>query len=120
MPLRRRVVVSTAGLLAFAGACVSAPRGGTALNPSQPTQSGQVLTAAQRDSLFAQMIAEREGPRVSISAELSTVSYGSRRARAHVRLDDDAYVLVGQITPDGIVRVVFPEEPSDDGFLRGR
>jgi len=67
------------------------------------------------------MLAEREGPRVTVSAEFGNVSYGgSRHVRAHVRLDDDAYVLVGQITPDGIVRIVFPEGPTDDGFLRGR
>jgi hypothetical protein len=78
------------------------------------------MTSAQRDSAVAQALAEREGPRVRVSAEFANVSYGSRRVRAHVSLDDDAYVLVGQITPDGIVRIVFPEEPTDDGFLRGR
>jgi hypothetical protein len=120
MPLRRRVVVSTAGLLLFVGACVSAPNSATPLTSSRPTQSGQILSAEQRDSLFAQLLAEREGPRVHVSAEFANISAGSRRVRAHVRLDDDAYVVVGQITPDGVLRIVFPEEPSDDGFLRGR
>ena len=122
MSSRRRVVVSTTALLLFVGACASAPGSATQPlpTPTRSIASSQTLTAGQRDSLFAQMIAEREGPRVSVSAEFSTVAYGSRRVRAHVRLEDDAYVLVGQITPDGIVRIVFPEEPTDDGFLRGR
>ena len=120
MSLRRRVVVSTTGLLLSVGACVSAPHTATPLTSSRPTQSGQVLTAAQRDSLMAQMLAEREGPRVHVSAEFAHLASGSRRVRAHVRLDDDAYVVVGQITPDGILRIVFPEDPSDDGFLKGR
>ena len=122
MSLRRRMVVSTAGLLAFVGACSSAPNGGAiqlASTPS-PVPGSQTLTAAQRDSAMAQILAESEGPRVSVSAEFATVAYGSRRVRANIHLDDDAYVLVGQIGPDGIVRIVFPEQPSDDGFLRGK
>jgi len=78
------------------------------------------VTAEQRDSMFAQAVAEQEGPRIAVSAELTNVSSSARRVRAHVRLDDDAYVIVGQISPDGILRIVFPENPSDDGFLRGK
>jgi hypothetical protein len=78
------------------------------------------MTPAQRDSIYAQALAEQEGPTASVYAEFANGSNGgSRRVRAHVRLQSDAYVVVGQITPDGIVRIVFPEEPSDDGFLRG-
>jgi len=124
MPLHRRVVVSTTGLLLFAGACASAPGSGTTQLSARPsTTSGtRAVSAAQSDSMYAQAVAEHEGPRVAVSAEFSNASYGStsRRVNAHVRLDDDAYVVVGQISPDGIVRIVFPEEPSDDGFLRGR
>ena len=119
MSSRRRVVVSATGLLLLVGACSSAPGSGAIQLASAPS-SGSTLTPTQRDSLLAQAVAEREGPRVSVSAEFANVSYGSRHIRARVHLDDDAYVVVGQITPDGILRIVFPEEPSDDGFLRGR
>jgi hypothetical protein len=122
MSSRRRVVVSAAGLLLFVGACASAPGSGAiqlASTPSTATSS-RTVTPAQRDSIYAQALAEQEGPTASVYAEFTNGSNGgSRRVRAHVRLQSDAYVVVGQITPDGIVRIVFPEEPSDDGFLRG-
>ncbi len=121
MSSRRRVVVSTTGLLLLVGACSSAPGGGPiqlASTPSTATPSGTF--AATRDSIFAQAMAEREGPRVSVSAQFANASTtGSRRIRANVHLDDDAYVVVGQISPDGVLRIVFPEDPADDGFLRG-
>ena len=122
MSSRRRVVVSTAGLLLCVGACSSAPGGGAVQLASTPEKipSTVTLTPAELDSVFAQRLAEREGPRVTVSAEFATVAYGSRRVRANIHLDDDAYVLVGQIGPDGVVRVVFPEQPTDDGLLRGK
>jgi hypothetical protein len=106
----------------FVGACSSAPGGGPIQLASTPEKvaSSVTLSPAERDSAFAQFVAEREGPRVSVSAEFTTVAYGSRRIRANIHLDDDAYVLVGQIGPDGIVRIVFPEQPTDDGLLHGK
>ncbi|HEY6827664.1 MAG TPA: hypothetical protein VI259_12475 [Gemmatimonadaceae bacterium] len=125
MSSRRRVVVSTTGLLLIVGACSSAPGNGPIQLASTPSAAptpaiSRTLSGAQIDSIYAQALAEREGPRVSVSAEFANVAYtGSRRVRANVHLDDDAYVMVGQISPDGILRVVFPQDPSDDGFLRG-
>ncbi|MEO9035005.1 MAG: hypothetical protein ABI442_05820 [Gemmatimonadaceae bacterium] len=71
-----------------------------------------------RDSLNAQAIADREGPGVSIHAEFANVS-GSRRAVGVFSLDDDAYVVVGHIDADGVVRITFPTDPRDDGFAQG-
>jgi len=78
MPSRRRVLVSRVGLLLTVGACSSAPNGGAiqlASTPS-PIPGSQTLTAAQRDSAIAQILAESEGPRVSVSAEFATSQLG--------------------------------------------
>ena len=39
--------------------------------------------------------------------------------RANFHLDDDAYVLVGHIDADGVLRIAFPETPLDNGFAHG-
>jgi len=125
MSSHRRVVVSATGFLLLVGACSSAPGSGPIQLASTPSTAptpatSRTLSGTQIDSIYAQALAEREGPRVSVSAEFANVAYtGSRRLRANVHLDDDAYVVVGQISPDGILRIVFPQDPSDDGFLRG-
>jgi hypothetical protein len=57
------------------------------------------------------------GPRAQIwtTDEFST----GNRIRASFRLDDDAYVVVVNVGLDGYARVIFPESPEDDGFMRG-
>jgi hypothetical protein len=42
------------------------------------------------------------------------------KARVNVRLADDGYLVVLRADTDGRVRVLFPVDPSDDGFVRGR
>ena len=120
---RRRVFALSTGVLLAAGACVPSQGVGTLLdNGGSPSQSSSFrrLSASERDSVVAQAVADREGPRISVYAELSNAaSVGARRVRAHFSLDDDAYVLIGQIDADGVVRVVFPTDPTDDGFVRG-
>ena len=120
---RRRVFAVTAGVLLIAGACAPSQGVGTLLdNGGSPSLSSSFrrLSAGERDSVVAQALADREGPRISVYAELSNAtSVGARRVRAHFSLDDDAYVLIGQIDADGVVRVVFPTGPTDDGFVHG-
>jgi hypothetical protein len=120
----RRVHVfgSTIGVLVLAAACATTPanvgesRYSTTPSP-QPVRNQS--SAAMLDSIRAQAIADREGPGASIRAEIETVN-GSRRARALFHLDDDAYVMIGHIDPEGIVRIVFPSDPVDDGFVKGQ
>jgi hypothetical protein len=69
--------------------------------------------------MIAQSIADREGPRVDVSAEVTQLA-SSRQVRAHFRVEDDSYVLIGQVDGSGTVRIVFPTEPHDDGFVTGR
>ena len=70
------------------------------------------------DSLRAQEIADLEGPRVSIRAEITSFA-SMRRVRTSFRMEDDAYVLVGHLGPDGVVRIIFPADPSDNGLVQG-
>jgi len=119
---RSRIVGATIGVVLVAGACATST--GTAsssrfgVSPSSQLTS-RTLGSAERDSLFAQVVADREGPRVSIWAEFDN-TVGSRRLRANFHVDDDAYVVVGHLDADGVLRIAFPTEPGDDGFVRGQ
>jgi len=118
---RSGIVGATLGLAVIASACASANSPSASrfgLTPSMQVASRH-LDAAERDSMFAQAIADRDGPRVSISTELSSFA-DSRRLRATFHLEDDAYVVVGHLDADGTLRIVFPVDPLDDGFVRGR
>jgi hypothetical protein len=86
-------------LVAAASACATTQSGSTA-----PGVGG------------GQPVAER-GPRVRIWTT-DEAGIGSR-VRASFRLDDDAYVAVVNVGLDGYARVIFPESPTDDGFMRG-
>jgi hypothetical protein len=46
-------------------------------------------------------------------------SNGANLVTANFHLDDDAYVLVGHIDADGVLRIAFPETPVDNGFAHG-
>jgi hypothetical protein len=117
--MRRPVVALSVGVLALSGACATSTGSAaptrygapTAERPSQPT-------AAERDSIFAQAVADREGPRVDVHAIITQAS-SSRRVRAAFNVEDDSYVLIGQVDGSGTVRIIFPTDPRDDGFVRG-
>jgi hypothetical protein len=118
---RIRVVGLALGFLGVASGCATSTGSTATTYPSpqsQVTRMSRAQQAAWRDSVYAQAIADVEGPRVSIRAEFSNVG-GTRRARAFFDLEDDAYVLIGHIDADGVLRVVFPTQPADEGFVKG-
>ena len=41
------------------------------------------------------------------------------RARVHVRTEDDGYLIVLHVDPEGYLRVLFPLDPDKDNFVRG-
>ena len=45
--------------------------------------------------------------------------HSGQSARVFLRADRDAYVTVFRVDTDGRVRVLFPREPWEDGFVRG-
>ena len=105
--------------LVGAGACATA--GGPAYSTLTSAKSRQAETIRYwrqlQDSVTAQAIADEQGPRVSIRAEFT--SYGSsRRVEAFFNVKDDAYVFIGHLDANGIVKVLFPQSPDDDGFVR--
>lgn len=118
---RSRIVGAAIGVVLVAGACATST-GTTAssrFGAGPSSRAARNLDPTSRDSIFAQAIADREGPRVSISAEYGTAA-ASRRLRAYFHVDDDAYVVVGHLDADGVLRIAFPNEPGDDGFVRGQ
>jgi hypothetical protein len=70
------------------------------------------------DSERAQMVADEVGPRVNITADFDYAG-GSRQVQASFHMYDDAYVIVGHLDAAGRLKIVFPAEPGDDGFVRG-
>ncbi len=114
-----RLLGSTLGVLLVMSACVSSGNG--ARTDAAPAFAGPPASevAATRDSAAAQALADRAGPRVNIHAVIMTSS-GVRRVRADFTASDDAYVVVGQIDAGGVLRIVFPGGPGDDGFVQGQ
>ena len=57
-------------------------------------------------------------PAVRVSLDRDVYQPGDE---AHVKVDirDDGYLVVMRVSPDGLVRVLFPIDPSDDNFVRG-
>jgi hypothetical protein len=120
MMSRRGVFASVAGAVMASSACVAYPS-----NPwfeQKQSPAPQVVPNPGVDAFtpaVTQAGGEREeGPRVTIAAEVQTPD-GSRLVRANFHLDDDAYVLVGHIDADGVLRIEFPETPLDNGFAKG-
>lgn len=89
---------------------------------TSPRQSGRpserVSRQELRDSAIAQAIADMEGPGASIRADFSSFG-GSRRVDATFRMYDDAYVVVGHLDAGGRLQIVWPTDPSDNGFVKG-
>jgi len=71
-----------------------------------------------RDSAAAQEVADEVGPRVTVRADFDYAG-GSRQVEATFHMYDDAYVIVGHLDAAGRLKIVFPSEPGDDGFVRG-
>lgn len=117
---RRRVFASVAGAALAGSACMAYPSNPWFEQAQSPAPvAAPVSSATDFTPAVAQAGGDREeGPRVSIYAELAN-SNGTRLVRGNFHLDDDAYVLVGHIDLDGILRIEFPDTPLDNGFAKG-
>jgi hypothetical protein len=58
-------------------------------------------------------------PEVQLWVSGNNFYHRGERARVYFRTDDDAFVLVMRIDTDGRTRVLYPESPLDDNFVRG-
>ena len=104
----------------FAGACATtAPNTADGLRIDRsivrPT-ADEMRQAA--DSARAQAVADEVGPRVTVTADFDYAG-GSREVQARFHMYDDAYVVVGHLDAAGRLKIVFPTQPGDDGFVRG-
>lgn len=44
----------------------------------------------------------------------------NRNLTAYFRTDANSFVLIGHLGGDGVIRVIYPDDPSDPGFVRGK
>ena len=101
------------------GACATAGGPNTSRVSAKSRQAETIQYWRQlQDSVTAQAIADEQGPRVSLRAEFTSYG-GGRRVEAFFNVKDDAYIFIGHLDANGVVKVLFPESPDDDGFVRG-
>ena len=102
-----------------AGCAATASHAGDGLRPEASlVQSTPEERRELHDSAVAQLVADEVGPRVTVAADFEYAG-GSRRVDARFHMYDDAYVIVGHLDAAGRLKIVFPSEPGDDGFVRG-
>ena len=104
----------------FAGACATtAPNtaDGLRIDRSIVRPTADEMRQAN-DSARAQAVADEVGPRVTVTADFDYAG-GSREVQARFHMYDDAYVVVGHLDAGGRMKIVFPSQPGDDGFVRG-
>lgn len=120
--MSRRRVLAVATISVAASACVASSGASSSSWFNQPqsaaTSDGSGGSTGSGDVATGALSPRQQGPRVSLYAEVSAPG-GARHVRANFHLDDDAYVLVGHIDADGVLRISFPDAPTDNGFTRG-
>jgi len=118
--MRRRLVALSAGVLALSSACATSSGilGSSRTAPNAEGRPAESPAVSEHDSVIAQAIADREGPRVDIRAEINQLA-SSRRLQAAFRVEDDSYILIGQVDGSGTVRIVFPTDISCAGKRTG-
>jgi len=82
------------------------------------------VLVASTGSAFSPAVAPRttveaDDPPVRISLNSGGYYYQGDRAKVHVRVAEDGYLLVLRADADGRVRVLFPLDPGEDDFVRG-
>src|SRR5258705_13581314 len=70
--------------------------------------------------LLSLVVSATDDPPVKVWLNHDNYFERGDKARVNVRLGDDGYVLVLRADADRRVRVLFPLDPSDDNFVRGR
>jgi hypothetical protein len=63
--------------------------------------------------------AATDDPAVQLWLNSDRTYLPGERAKVEVRARQDGYLLVLHVDPDGILRVLFPLDPTDDNFVRG-
>jgi hypothetical protein len=71
------------------------------------------------DSAGAQAGELRKDPPIQIWINNDHRFFPGERAKVQVRTEEDGYLLVLHVDPDGYLRVLFPLDPDKDNFVRG-
>jgi hypothetical protein len=71
------------------------------------------------DSVGIESAALREAPPVQLWISNDQRFLPGERAKVQVEIEDDSYLLVLQVDPEGYLRVLFPLDPDKDNFARG-
>ena len=71
------------------------------------------------DSAGARAGELREDPPIQIWINNDHRFFPGERAKVQVSLEEDGYLLVLHVDPDGYLRVLFPQDPDKDNFARG-
>ena len=70
--------------------------------------------------LLSFALAGADDPPVKVSLNNDNYFEPGDKARVEVKLAEDGYLLVVRADAQGRVRVLYPLDPSDDNFVRGR
>src|SRR5438046_9276121 len=70
--------------------------------------------------LLSFALAGADDPPVKVSLNNDNYFEPGDKARVEVKLAEDGYLLVLRADAQGRVRVLYPLDPSDDTFVRGR
>jgi len=80
------------------------------------TLFGLSACATQQSSQAPAPLKSEAGPKASIRVGYSG-GLINRNVTAYFRTEQNAYVLVGHLGGDGVIRVLYPSDPSNPGFV---
>lgn len=78
-----------------------------------------IAACTQRPATAPQPLVPRNGPAANVIVEYDG-SVFSRRLAALFSVERPAYVLVGHLGGDGVIRVLFPEDARESGYVEGK
>src|SRR5918993_1101428 len=61
----------------------------------------------------------RDDPPIQLWISDDRRFFSGERAKVQVRTEEDGYLLVVHVDPEGYLRVLFPLDPDKDNFVRG-
>ncbi len=127
MKAKRTNMATLAGMLLVAAAAVSIASVASATTGPAGTDPGfevRVVPVEEVGRMSPQLVRRPRldgGPQVEVwtSPGTGATVYPGQEMTVRFRTDRDAYVVVYDIDTRGNLRLLYPERPGDDGFVRG-
>jgi hypothetical protein len=79
-----------------------------------------VLLSILASAPIAPAMTVSQDPAIRITLNNDRQFVRGEQGKVKIRTDDDGFLLVLHADPDGRIRVLFPLDPTDDNFVRGR